>query len=129
LTATEKIAGGKWWGQGVRPPAAGEPAELSLETDIAEELGVALGDEIVWDVSGAEVKTRLTSLRTVDWGRFETNFFAVFQSGVLEQAPQMLVTLVRVDSAAARGQLQRAMAERFPNVTAIDLSQIQQALD
>jgi putative ABC transport system permease protein len=129
LTATEQIAGGKWWGPGVRPPAEGEPAELSLETDIAQELGVALGDEIVWDVSGAEVKTRLTSLRTVDWGRFETNFFAVFQSGVLEQAPQMFVTLVRVDSAAARGQLQRAMAERFPNVTAIDLSQIQQALD
>jgi putative ABC transport system permease protein len=48
---------------------------------------------------------------------------------VLETAPQMFVTLVRVDSAPARGRLQRSMAEQYPNVTAIDLSQIQQALD
>lgn len=129
LTRTERVVEGEWWGAGVRPAAAGEPALLSLETDIAGELGVKLGDEIVWDVQGAEVRTTLANLREVDWGRFETNFFAVFQPGVLETAPQMFVTLVRVDSAPARGRLQRSMAERFPNVTAIDLSQIQQALD
>jgi putative ABC transport system permease protein len=129
LTRTEKVVEGKWWDAGVRPPAAGEPALLSLETDIADELGVKIGDEIVWDVQGAEVRTTLANLREVDWGRFETNFFAVFQPGVLEIAPQMFVTLVRVDSAPARGLLQRSMAERLPNVTAIDLSQIQQALD
>ena len=129
LTGTEKVVRGKWWGPGAQPPAPGTPAELSLETDIATELGVTLGDEIVWDVQGSEVRTRLTNLREVDWGRFETNFFAVFQPGVLEAAPQMFVTLVRADSAPARGRLQRSIAEQFPNVTAIDLSQIQQALD
>ena len=41
---------------------------------------------------------RVASLREVNWGRFETNFFAVFQPGVLEQAPQMFVTLVRVEA-------------------------------
>jgi putative ABC transport system permease protein len=71
----------------------------------------------------------VANLREVDWGRFDTNFFAVFQSGVLESAPQMFVTLVRVDSAGPRGELQRTMAERYPNITAIDLSQVQQALD
>jgi len=129
LTRTEKIVRGKWWGPGARPPAPGAPAQLSLESDIATELGVTLGDEIVWDVQGSEVRTTLTNLREVDWGRFETNFFAVFQPGVLESAPQMFVTLVRADSAPARGRLQRSMAEQYPNVTAIDLSQIQQALD
>ncbi|HEX7025222.1 MAG TPA: FtsX-like permease family protein, partial [Gemmatimonadales bacterium] len=128
-TVTEKVVRGKWWGPAVAPPGPGEPARLSLETDVAGELGVGIGDEIVWDVQGTEVRTRVDNLREVDWNRFDTNFFAVFQSGVLERAPQMFVTLVRVDSAAARGQLQRAMAEQFPNVTALDLSQIQQALD
>ena len=120
---------GKWWSLSIRPPAAGEPALLSLEEDIARELGVKLGDEIIWDVQGALVATKVANLREVDWGRFETTFFAVFQPGVLETAPQMFVTLVRVDSGPARGRLQRSMAERYPNVTAIDLSQIQQALD
>jgi putative ABC transport system permease protein len=128
MTTSETLVSGKWW-PGSQAPRPGEPALISLEEDIARELDVKLGDEIVWDVSGIEIPTRVASLREVDWGRFETNFFVVFQSGVLERAPQMLVTLVREDSAEARGQLQRRVAERFPNVTAIDLSQIQSALD
>ncbi|NOT08873.1 MAG: FtsX-like permease family protein [Gemmatimonadales bacterium] len=127
LTATEKLVGGAWWGAGGRAAAA--PYLVSLETGIADELGVKLGDEIVWDVQGAEIRTRVANLREVDWGRFETNFFAVFQGGVLEGAPQMLVTLVRVDSVEARGRVQRGMAERLPNVTVIDLSQIQEAIE
>lgn len=129
LTATEVLTSGTWWGGGVKPPGPGKAALVSLESGIAEELAVALGDEIVWDVQGAEVRTRVANIREVDWGRFDTNFFVVFQSGVLESAPQMFVTLVRADSAGPRGQLQRAMAERYPNITAIDLSQVQQALD
>ena len=129
LTRTETVVQGKWWDKAIGPPPKGAPALVSLEADIALDLGVTLDDEIVWDVQGAEIKSRVASLREVDWGRFETNFFAVFQPGVLEQAPQMFVTLVRVDSAAARGRLQRVMAERYPNITALDLSQIQQALD
>ncbi len=129
LTATEKLVGGTWWGPGAKPPAPGQPALLSLDSDIAGELGVKLGDDIVWNVGGVEVPSRVANLRDVDWSRFETNFFAVFQSGALESAPQMFVTLVRADSAEARGRVQRGMAERYPNVTAIDLSQVQQAIE
>ena len=127
LTETEKVVAGKWWGP--RGKAGAPPYLISLESDIAKELDVKLGDEIVWDVSGAEVRTRIANLRDVQWDRFQTNFFVVFQSGALESAPQMLVTLVRADSASERGRIQRLMAERFPNVTAIDLSQVQAALD
>ena len=129
MTTSETLVSGRWWEGPGQAPRPGEPALISLEEDIARELDVKLGDEIVWDVSGIEIPTRVASLREVDWGRFETNFFVVFQTGVLERAPQMLVTLVREDSAEARGHLQRRVAERFPNVTAIDLSQIQSALD
>jgi putative ABC transport system permease protein len=128
MTSSETLLSGQWW-QGPAGAGPDAPALVSLESDIARELDVKLGDEIVWDVSGIDIRTRVASLREVDWGRFETNFFVVFQSGALERAPQMLVTLVRADSADARGQLQRRVAEQFPNVTVIDLSQIQSALD
>ena len=85
-----------------------------METGLAEELGVGVGDEIVWDVQGIQLPTRVTSLREVDWARFEPNFFVVFQPGSLEDAPQTLVTLTRVESPAARGTLQRRLAERAP---------------
>ncbi|HET9275996.1 MAG TPA: FtsX-like permease family protein [Gemmatimonadales bacterium] len=129
LTDTETLTEGAWWPRGGGPRRENDPWRISVEADIARELGVKLGDGILWDVSGIEVDTRVASIREVDWGRFQTNFFVVFEPGALERAPQMMVTLVRIDSSDVRGLVQRRMAEQFPNVTAIDLSQIQSALD
>jgi putative ABC transport system permease protein len=126
LTTSEKLVSGEWWKPGTQGSG---PARVSLDVDIAEELGAAIGDEIVWDVQGVRIPTTVANLREIDWGRFQTNFFVVFESGVLDQAPQMSVILARADSAAQRGQLQRTIAERFPNVSAFDLSQIQQAIE
>lgn len=127
LTGGETLVAGQMWGP--EPRAEGEPVPVSIEVSIAEELDVTIGDEIEWDVLGASVRSQVWSVREVDWGRFETNFFVVFATGALERAPQMLVTLTRVDDPTLRGGLQRTMAERYPNVTAIDLSQVQQAIE
>lgn len=127
LTSAETLVAGRSWED--QPRAPGDPVPVSLEVSIAEELNVTIGDEIEWDVQGAVIRSRVWSVREVDWGRFETNFFVVFATGALERAPQMLVTLTRVDDPAARGALQRQMAERYPNVTAIDLSQVQAAIE
>lgn len=127
LTGGETLVAGRMWGTEARAP--GEPVPVSIEVSIAEELDVTIGDEIEWDVLGASVRSQVWSVREVDWGRFETNFFVVFASGALERAPQMLVTLTRVEDPTLRGGLQRTMAERYPNVTAIDLSQVQQAIE
>ncbi|HTL04440.1 MAG TPA: FtsX-like permease family protein, partial [Gemmatimonadales bacterium] len=126
LTSTEKLVGGRWWSAGA---ARDSVALISLEKELASELAVKVGDEIVWDVQGSEIRSRVANLREVEWRRFEPNFFVVFQSGVLERAPHMLVMLTRADSAATRGLLQRRVAEKFPNVTILDLSQLQRALE
>jgi putative ABC transport system permease protein len=80
-------------------------------------------------VQGVDVPSRVTSLREVDWARFEPNFFAVFQGGALEQAPQTFVTLTRVDDPTQRGLLQRRLAERYPNVTSVDIATVQVAVE
>ena len=128
LTSTEKTAaGGPWPPPGWRQ--SGGPVPVSLEQEVATELGVHVGDEIVWDVQGREVPTRVAHLREVSWGRFEPNFFVVFPTGPLDAAPQTYVTLSRADDPGARAAVQRRVVEAFPNVTAIDLAQVQQALD
>jgi putative ABC transport system permease protein len=83
----------------------------------------------VWDVQGVPVATRVTSLREVDWARFEPNFFVVFDPAALRDAPQTFVTLTRVEDPAERGLFQRTLVERFPNVTSLDLSLVQQTLE
>ena len=125
-TVGERVVEGEWW---TGPGSRGQPVLISVESDLARDLTVKVGDEITWDVQGVDLVTRVANLRTVEWRRFEPNFFVVFQSGALEQTPQMLITLSRSDSANARGRVQRQIAERFPNVTILDLSQIQEALE
>jgi putative ABC transport system permease protein len=127
LVASERLAAGTWWK--ARARAAGEPPGISVESGLAEELDVGVGDEIVWDVQGIQIPTRVASLREVDWARFEPNFFVVFEPGPLEGAPHTLVTLTRIEQPAARGSFQRRLAERLPNVTSLDLSVVQEALE
>ena len=64
-----------------RPVRSDEAVPISVETDLADELEVAVGDEIVWDVQGPALRTRVAVLREVDWARFEPNFFVVFPEG------------------------------------------------
>jgi putative ABC transport system permease protein len=127
LVASERLEAGTWWPAGER--RTGALPGISVETGLAEELGVRPGDEIVWDVQGIQIPTRVTSLREVDWARFEPNFFVVFQPGSLEEAPHTLVTLTRIERPADRGTFQRRLAERLPNVTTLDLSVVQEALE
>jgi putative ABC transport system permease protein len=129
VVASERIVAGTWTGSAPAGATAGEPVSISVEQDLAGELGVAVGDEIVWDVQGVAVPSRVTSLREVEWARFEPNFFVVFARGGLEQAPQTLVALTRIDDAAMRGKLQRELVERYANLTTIDLALIQEQVE
>lgn len=127
-TSTELLVRGEWVDSTApRDPRAATP--ISVEVDLAGELGVTVGDTIVWDVQGVRVVSVVANLREVNWARFEPNFFVVFPPGALDAAPQTWVTLARLDSAGARGAVQRRLVERYPNVSTIDLSVVQQAID
>ena len=127
LVSSEKLTAGKWWAPGATPPAS--PYAISIEVGLASELNVTLGDTITWDVQGLPVITRITSMREVNWARFEPNFFVVFEPGVLERAPQSALLLTRVDDPSARGRIQRRLVERFSNLTAVDISNVQAAVE
>jgi putative ABC transport system permease protein len=126
LGAAEEIVLGSWW----KPDAqSGEATEVSLEEDVARDLGVSINDEIVWDVQGVLVKSRVSSLRRVEWRRLAPGFFAIFPKGPLDGAPQTYVTLFRLETAAERARLIRLMVERFPNVSALDLADVQRTME
>jgi putative ABC transport system permease protein len=126
LVASERLVEGRMWAAG---GGAGTMGEVSLEREVASDLGVGVGDRIAWDVQGVRVETRVTSLRQVDWQRLEPNFFAVFPAALLSDAPQTVVLLARAPSAEARALAQRDVARRYPNVAVLDLTAIQSAVD
>ena len=106
-----------------------EVIPVSVEEGIAKELDVGLNDEIVFDVQGVPVKTRIASLRTVEWRRIQPNFFVVFPRGSLDDAPAMHVLVTRVDSSEESARMQREVVKAFPNVSIIDLMLVLQTVD
>jgi putative ABC transport system permease protein len=127
VQGSETITAGKWFGETPRTDSA-PLAEVSLEEDVAKELRVKLNDVITWDVQGVEIPTRVTSFRDVNWARFEPNFFAVFGPGSLEKAPKQFVLLTNVPDGVSAARVQRAVVQKYPNVSAIDLSVIRKTI-
>lgn len=125
LTQSERLVAGDWWTSQRDPNSL---PRISVEADLARDMGVAIGDTITWDVQGARIDTRIASLRTVDWARLDTNFFVVFETGVLEDAPQSFVALARVSDPSRAATLQRDLAVALPNVSTLDLSLVQETL-
>jgi putative ABC transport system permease protein len=103
-------------------------SEVSLEHEIAQELRVKLGDRITWDVQGVRIETTVTSIRGVNWSRFEPNFFAVFEPSALERAPQTYVFLANSSDDRHSAVLQRDVVRRYPNVAIVDLTLIRQTV-
>jgi putative ABC transport system permease protein len=123
MVSSEKLVAGRWWSG-----PAGDTARISVEEEVARDLGVSIGDPVVWNVQGTLIPSVVASIRSVDWARFEPNFFVVFEPGALQDAPHTWVVLARVPRSESRGFLSRQIAERYPNITSLDLTLIQGAI-
>ncbi len=105
-----------------RVPADTAVVPISLEADIAGDLGVGIGDRLTWNVQGVRIESEVASLRAVDWARVQPNFFVVFPEGPLDGAPQFDILLTRGGSdAEAAAQLQREVVRAYPNVSIVDV--------
>jgi putative ABC transport system permease protein len=126
VSPTETVLAGTWFGD--RPTAPGGVPQVSMEIEVASSLGLELGDTITWNVQGVDVPTVVTSLREVNWQRFELNFFAVFEPAALQQAPRTFASLVNAPGDSAVAALQRDIVRRYPNVASVDLSLVRRTV-
>jgi putative ABC transport system permease protein len=111
-----KLVQGTWWTD------AGGPPRVSVEIEIAEALGLKIGDKLTYDVAGEMVTATVSSFREVQWDTFRPNFFMVFSPGVLNDQTGTYITSVHVPRERRPILLQFMRA--FPEVTTIDLDAI-----
>jgi putative ABC transport system permease protein len=126
LQPNERVVEGQFWGAGRT-----DTPEVSIEESLRDRSGIRLGDVVRFDVLGREVSARVTSVRAVDWrDARQGGFMFVFRPGPLDRAPGTFVAPVRGPSdPAARARLQRAIVDRFPNVSVIDLREVLQIVE
>ncbi len=119
LSESEKIINGEWIGvsEGIN-----SIIPISIATQIEDDLNVVIGDTLGFDVQGVPITTVVTSIREVNFQRAEPNFFVLFPSGVLEEAPQFFATIVRTGDNDVANSIQQSIVQAYPNVSAIDIS-------
>jgi len=120
--AEVNVVAGDWWPADYR----GEPL-ISFTADGARGMGLTIGDTMTINVLGRDITARLANLRDVEWGSLRMNFTIVLSPGIVEQAPQTWLATVhaRPDAELA---IERAVTDRFPNVTAIRVKDVLQTV-
>ena len=115
LPEKNRIEQGDWW-------EPGSDDGLSIETEIAEKLGIDLGDQLTFIVSGNEFTETVTSIRTVQWESFRPNFYMIFPEEVLRDMPATWLNSFYLDTEDKL--LLNGLITQFPTMTLLDLDAV-----
>lgn len=107
---------GEWW-----QPDTDEPL-ISIEHEMAQELGLDIGDRLGFDVGGVSVEGRINNIRQVVWTSFRPNFYIIFSPGALADAPSTWITSFYLPP--ERQSISRELLQQFPSLTLIDIDQL-----
>jgi putative ABC transport system permease protein len=102
----------------------GDSIMISLDERYSRGLDVGLGDELVWNVQGAMIKTYVGSIRKINFRKMESRFFILFPTGVLEDAPQFLILVTKSPEKQTTADFRNAVVRKMPNASVIDLGSI-----
>lgn len=97
----------------------GEPGSVSVESGIAERLGIVLGDTLTFSVNSQPFTANVSSIREVEWRNMRPNFFFIFAPDVMETLPATWLVSYRVED--GQSALVNRLGRDFPTVTLLDL--------
>ncbi len=124
VTASEKLLQGKWFAPDDTTP------RISVERELFEDLRLALGDTVTWNVQGVQVPTIVTQRARGDMGALRAELLRGVQSrarcGTHRSSSRCSPTC---RTALQVATLQRDVVQRYPNVSSLDLSLIQKTVN
>jgi putative ABC transport system permease protein len=112
-----EVVSGAWW----QADYAGPPL-VSMEKEIAEGLGLKVGDSVVVNVLGRDITAKVANFRKVNWRSFAINFVLVYSPNVFKGAPYselVSAALPADDGPEKEIALLRAAAQKFPEVASV----------
>ncbi|MFQ3222855.1 MAG: putative ABC transport system permease protein [Parasphingorhabdus sp.] len=119
LPEGNKVTAGKWWDD---IDQATEIAPVSLEDELAAELGLKLGDRITFSVGGLTFESEVVSTRSLNWDNMTPNFYFLFPEGLLEDYPRTSMTSLYIPP--QKKLLVNELLRKFPTVLVIELDKI-----
>jgi putative ABC transport system permease protein len=122
------VVTGSWWPRGY----SGEPL-VSVDEDLAQAIGLKVGDYLTIGLLGVERQARVASLRRIDWQTMGFNYVLVFSPNTLADAPHNMAATIELPETGARGPLLKNLVAAFPSSSVIEtgpvLAQARDLLD
>jgi putative ABC transport system permease protein len=112
-----EIVAGEWWANDYSGPPL-----VSMEKEVADGLGLRVGDTVVVNVLGRDIAAKIANLRKVNWRSFAINFVLVYSPNTLKGAPYtelVSAALPSADRPEAELALLRSAARQFPTVASV----------
>jgi putative ABC transport system permease protein len=113
LPEGSRLTQGEWWSRDYDGPPL-----VSFVDEVANGLGIGIGDEVTINVLGRDITAKVASLRAVDWRTLGINFVMVFSPNTLRAAPHNNLVTVTI-APSEEGPLVNEVAQKFPAVTSI----------
>jgi putative ABC transport system permease protein len=107
------VEGPDWWPADYRGPTL-----VSFDKELADGMGLKIGDTMTISLLGREIDLRIFNLRDIDFRNAGLNFILTVSPGIVDQAPHAFFSSVRV-APADEEPLFTAIAGTFPNVTVV----------
>jgi putative ABC transport system permease protein len=112
------VAEGQWWSADYSGPPL-----VSVYKDVADALGLKVGDSLTVSVFGVEIASKVASIREVKWENFGLNYALVFSPGTFDAAPHNMVATLTVDK-AAQDRLAKSIPPAFPSSSLIEVGEV-----
>ncbi|MFV0597145.1 ABC transporter permease [Shewanella sp.] len=103
--------------------------EVSVESGVAERLGLKLGDTLTYTIDNQELKVKVASVRAVHWETMQPNFFMIFTQEALAPFAYTSMASFYLDdkkpdvqgSDAPKNTVILELIQQFPTVSIIDV--------
>ena len=109
LPVYNEVIAGEWTGE----------KTVSIEQEVASELGVTLGDKLTFEVNSQPFTAMVNSIRAVEWQSLKPNFVFIFSEDVIADLPATWMVSFRAGQ--DQTPLVNQLARSYPTVTLLDL--------
>ncbi|WP_253651149.1 MULTISPECIES: ABC transporter permease [unclassified Vibrio] len=113
------------WGDGLpeyNDVLAGEwtnKGSVSVEADVANDLGIELGDKLRFVINSQNYDAVVDTIRYVEWRDMKPNFYFIFSSDVMANLPGSYLISYRIDE--GNEALLTSMSRSHPTVSVLDI--------
>jgi putative ABC transport system permease protein len=95
---------------------------LSIEQRVMQEANLKMGDELTLNIGGNEVTLPITSVREVDWGSMQPNFYLILPKHAIADYPANFVSSVFISQKNVQ-PFYKAMSQ-FPTVSMLNVGDL-----